>query len=131
LGTESPVAAKAAADLVVVLDVDMDEKSAITGSQVLLTSGLGGYFVHDHDDDQSTCLETCRLDIASSGMTIDRIPAVQCKRLVQPVLRAGSGGIVVFNGPIHWISLSKFELILYFRATVTMFSPRTLILARS
>jgi hypothetical protein len=52
LGTESPVAAKAVVDLVVVLvvDVDVDEKLSNTGSRVLLTiRTLADIFVHIHD----------------------------------------------------------------------------------
>jgi hypothetical protein len=52
LRTESPVAAKAAVDLLVVLvvDVDVDEKLSNAGSQVLLTiRTLANIFVHVHD----------------------------------------------------------------------------------
>jgi hypothetical protein len=54
LRTESPVAAKAAVDLVVVLvvDVDVDEKLSNAGSQVLLNiRTLANIFVHVHVHD--------------------------------------------------------------------------------
>jgi hypothetical protein len=52
LGTESPDAAKTAVDWIVVLvvDVDVDEKPANAGSQVFLTTRtLANIFVHVHD----------------------------------------------------------------------------------